>query len=610
MAEVPLSAQEQDVKTSNCYSSRVKEFLIGEAESLPDVLCSVAPETAGSVLSQLEAVLQSSGCLHAEDVRGAWSSYLELLVEPAGWRALLRPSPNTSALLGLHQSGDRRAAILVNVLDVLSDSLEAEVELVRNSQDGEVVGGLLTVPIDELYAVKQQEIPTLDLTSTVTAIELIRFFYENIWMPWDEESEEEDWPGQHLENRVRLHFNLMSGCGDQATAMRLDELAARAELNRTELQELENTARTEDGTCEETEMSYEVIGRLYELHQEQDSIRREAEMLENPKLRAALSSKAASARKKARNNLSRDAGILLVWSSGDLASLGSVLARVTEEFGGGAKVMVHSELQHALDSSLAGDVVIVASGGEHQLSSLGSLSSGGALLARTDRPGSVIITPGDTSAFVLSLTAGTLKLEDVLLESGSVRVSVLVSSAALILSNVTIRGGQTAVLAEQGASVKVTNCNFSDSETAVEVGHGAQAEMEGSVIENNKTGVCLRGHAAVSVSSCVVRNNRNCGIMIHSDHTEGLWTGEQAVERARQLRVKIKDTEFTNNRMADVGALEVKENIGTPIMERRSNIARRFSTPLSGKSQKDMETSGATHSPIPSSLSRVLSFPI
>ena len=111
--------------------------------------------------------------------------------------------------------------MLVNVLDVICDSLEAEVELVRISEEGEEVGNLATVPIDELFAVREQEIQTLDLTSTVTAIDLIRFFYKNIWMPWDEDSEVEDWPSQHLHNRVRLHFSLMTGCGDQVSSPHL-----------------------------------------------------------------------------------------------------------------------------------------------------------------------------------------------------------------------------------------------------------------------------------------------------------------------------------------------------------------------------------------------------
>ena len=59
------------------------------------------------------------------------------------------------------------------------------------------------------------------------------FNLQHIWMPWDEDSECLDWPAQHLENRLHLHFSLVTGTGDQATAIRLDHLMARAEHNRS-----------------------------------------------------------------------------------------------------------------------------------------------------------------------------------------------------------------------------------------------------------------------------------------------------------------------------------------------------------------------------------------
>ena len=46
-------------------------------------------------------------------VRGAWSSYLELVVEPPGWLAVLLPSLDTARALG-GQEG-RRGAVTVQV---------------------------------------------------------------------------------------------------------------------------------------------------------------------------------------------------------------------------------------------------------------------------------------------------------------------------------------------------------------------------------------------------------------------------------------------------------------------------------------------------------------
>ena len=401
--------------------------------------------------------------------------------------------------------------------------------------------------------------------------------------------------------------------------MKLDELFARAEQNSLALLELERTARTEGEESEaETEDSEadEVLGRLYELTQEQESIRREAEVLENPKLRAALTSKAASARKRARESLTREAGILLVWRSGDLARLARVLASVGAEFGEGTQVLVYCELQQALDSSVAGDVVIISSAGHHQVSSLGSLTGGGSILARgLEEAGSVVITPGDTASVILRITAGSLRLEDVVLQSANVRVSVLVSGAELAMKNVTIKGSQTAVLADKNSRVKLSDCNISSSDTAVEVCPGAECEISGSVIENNKTAVCAREGSALAFRSSVVTNNRSYGVLIHSHlhpDQEGLWNGDEAVEKASQHGVKLVDTEFSKNVIGDVGVLEMKEMTESPMLERRTKNTRRFSTPVSGKAQKldVMDTSANNQSPIPRSLARVLSYPM
>ena len=65
---------------------------------------------------------------------------------------------------------------MVEVLVITCDSLEAEVEIITGSPEFE--GKLATVPVDELYPLKDQEIPSLNMTPTVVALDLIRFFYK------------------------------------------------------------------------------------------------------------------------------------------------------------------------------------------------------------------------------------------------------------------------------------------------------------------------------------------------------------------------------------------------------------------------------------------------
>ena len=140
------------------------------------------PEVCSSQLTREECVTHFTAILRAEDtaplasrdVRLAWSAYLELVVEPAGWKAVLIPSPDTAELL--NTEAGRRGSLVVEVVDVTCDSLEAEVEIITGSPEFE--GKLATVPVDELYPLKDQEIPSLNMTPTVVALDLIRFFYK------------------------------------------------------------------------------------------------------------------------------------------------------------------------------------------------------------------------------------------------------------------------------------------------------------------------------------------------------------------------------------------------------------------------------------------------
>ena len=137
------------------------------------------PEISTSKFSEQEyerhfqAVLQADGHpLEAKDVRHAWSTYLELMMEPAGWRAVLIPSPDTASVLNM-ESG-RKGSVLVDVVDVLFDDLEAEVELLHPEMEDKVVN----VPVDELYPVKKQDFESLNMQHTAMALDLIRFFYK------------------------------------------------------------------------------------------------------------------------------------------------------------------------------------------------------------------------------------------------------------------------------------------------------------------------------------------------------------------------------------------------------------------------------------------------
>jgi len=555
-------------------------------------------------LTHFTAVLrgEDAATLASRDVRLAWSAYLELVVEPAGWRAVLVPSPDTAELL--NTEADRRGSLVVEVVDVTCDSLEAEVEIITGAP--ELEGKLATVPVDELYPLNDQEIPSLNMTPTVVALDLIRFFYKNLWMPWDEDSDCCDWVSEHLENRLSLHFSLVSGSGDQATAIKLDQLVARAELNRTALTELEDMASVAEESQGELSMSYQMLGRMYELHQDQDSIRREAEMLENPTLRLAVEAKTTSSRKKSRKDVT--AGVLLVWAGGSLSSLSSLLNTLEAEFGASVPITTYPDLQHAVDCSVAGDAIILARPGQHQLRSLGGLTSGGRIMSRGCPEASVTLTPGDTENIFLGLEQGTLEISDIRIDCKNVHIGLMVHAGELLMTNVTLLGGSTTVLVGSGARLKMTNTKITDAGIGVELSPGAIGCVVNCVVDRNRVGLSVGDGGKLNVRSSYVGKNEEYGVVVQCSkrcEAEGVWSGEQGVAKAAVKGVILETSEIGSNGIGDVAILEL-EGLLSPCLDRRSHLTRRFSTPMSGKSVNQGPES--RDSPILPSLSRVLTY--
>ena len=156
-----LSVNKNPVTSTSSSSSR----------SLPEIISAELSEE--ECLTRMRAVLQGrETTLPAKHVQDAWSSYLEMLVEPAGWRALLIPSEDTASMV--KREAGTRGAMVVEVVDMLFDSLEAEVECL----DEDLKNKIVTVAADELYPVKHQEYESLNIETTASALDLFRFFYK------------------------------------------------------------------------------------------------------------------------------------------------------------------------------------------------------------------------------------------------------------------------------------------------------------------------------------------------------------------------------------------------------------------------------------------------
>lgn len=146
-----------------------------------------------------------------DNVMNEFANYVGEHIEPLGWKAVWKPSSSDYPL---------DCSFIVNVVDVYYVTLEASVISIDivfpkksdlTESEKEKVQAILSktvdfnVPLIELYVISTNDGDSFYETAYI--IELLRFFYRNIWRAWDELEEnfgEEDFVNNCLIPRMSL----------------------------------------------------------------------------------------------------------------------------------------------------------------------------------------------------------------------------------------------------------------------------------------------------------------------------------------------------------------------------------------------------------------------
>lgn len=153
------------------------------------------------------------------------------------------------------------------------------------------------VSLEDLWPTHAQENPAINVERTADCLDQIRFFYTHVWMPWDQDNDDDiNWVEKHLESRIRLCFDLRRGAIQRPLAAYIRSLIHEARYIHHRRQYLELVASDEDGIeLENTEIDPELeelrlrrmrLTEMMRIHLRMTSIRSDFEMLENPETRS------------------------------------------------------------------------------------------------------------------------------------------------------------------------------------------------------------------------------------------------------------------------------------------------------------------------------------
>jgi hypothetical protein len=139
----------------------------------------------------------------ASKVRTLWVDYLKRMLPEKNWLAVWSPKDDVDNVA------------CVDVVSVYIEDLSAVVQILHNSSSalGYRAEEAVSVPLIELQPImdadSEDESFADELSSRMEAVAVAldhyRFFYSNIWRPWDETDDSDDWVEEHLAFRFGIY---------------------------------------------------------------------------------------------------------------------------------------------------------------------------------------------------------------------------------------------------------------------------------------------------------------------------------------------------------------------------------------------------------------------
>lgn len=450
------------------------------------------------------------GHLHLPSIsllKQALSAYLELEIDHSGWQAIWKIPRVTCETLKLPFP----TIALVYVDNVNYSKQVAEVT-VLSKQDHIDLPDIHIVPLSQLWLTKEQDKSVgLSLHSTGNALDVLHFFYTNLYMPWDDE-DEASWMEIHLEQRLRLFYDMRNGIIPKNIVERAKSLLTQAKQLHIKCQVLQKELNTQD-VCFEQECD-EKFEELIELQVRLMEIQKEIELLENPLSRSVLIKRQEKLlQRKVKKNAERVSWVVFHKSDGWVSFFQQLKMLYPNEV---FKTAVC--LAAALDGGDEGDVIVVNKG-LHEIKGSGLLETGGTLKGVYSKEETIITSANENIMFDLS---GSVCLENLVVDASSSQCAVLVRSGIVTLKNCSIIGDGLSTTHQgfivlSGASLELIDCCISGFGTAIVGNSKSNIKIRNCEIYDVNYGFKIHDDCIAEILNSTFHNCKEFAILVETD---------------------------------------------------------------------------------------------
>ncbi|CAG9559243.1 unnamed protein product [Danaus chrysippus] len=452
------------------------------------------------ILQELMRVFSTGRCTAREQ----WSMQAELIVEPLGWDALWKLSKDFCKKFEVRYP----CVAYITVTLVNFEDISANVDVLSVQHEAVTLPeSIVNVPLIELWPTIKQREQCVNAASTAEFIDIMRFFYDNIWMPWDDQDDKILLPNT-IEDRMNLWMELHNGTIPNYIARSITLLRTSAINAHQKLQELDSSLCEGDfADDDDSLLPPNYISLCAELNARLDGLISKWTLYENPLIREQYLAKTM---KKCQRNKSKK-NVVALWQGGDIAEFKNITRFLETRLTNDHTLTITMSAEEAL--SLEPNEVVVCSKQyeipEVSLSQITLCSIDGAMLKASDMRSCLLMLNDECHIqdmtlhcssvnTVIVMLSGTLHVKNCMLlddssnfQSDFAQGIVAMSGAKVILEDCTFENFYSGIVIHKGAQMELRNCLIEKCGVGIQIYSGAQVKLDGVIIEEC-TEQCIR----------------------------------------------------------------------------------------------------------------------
>ncbi|CAB3222103.1 unnamed protein product [Arctia plantaginis] len=427
--------------------------------------------------------------------REQWSTQAELLVEPVGWDALWKLSKEFCkkfevrfpciAYIAVTTVDFENLSACVDVLSVQHES----VSLPENVVD---------VPLIELWPTMKQREQCINVATTAEFIDLLRFYYNDIWMPWDDADDKILLPNT-IEERMQLWADMHNGTIPNCVARSITLLRNSAIDAHEKLRQLDSSLCEGDlANDDDSLLPPNYISLCAEMNARLDGLMSKWTLYENSLIREQYLAKVRSKYQKNRSKKN----VVALWQGGSIFEFEEISKFLRSHLTNEYMLTMLTSAEEAL--ALEPEELVVCSKEyelpEMPLSHISICSFNGVTLKAPDMRSCLLMLSEEC------------RLRDLTLLCTAVNTAIVMKAGTLHISRCTILDDSTSsqcdfaqgIVAMAGAKILIEDCTFNNFYSGIVVHKGAQVEFRNCNIKNCGVGIQMYSGSHVELNSTVI----------------------------------------------------------------------------------------------------------